>query len=390
MDDKILVNGPINALRLEGDVNGTHKVIYLFGDYHVNTQYHTQCPSFLSEDFTRFLAKTIKKSPKDVTYDLFFETGSTGDVSNISQFRGRYIDEMYRYFKTNINIVNDKNIGSKGHHKSQNLRLHYIDIRDYLKTELNNLINSLDNIMRRCHCNIYVDKTDIDEMLKLIENIKSEINLTKQHFVKQKKLKRTDKEDIIAKLIDKILHKYDNDNVKNVLLNESFLMSHIYTLFDELERLLNELAKLITDYEKILLSPDVLTKIDNMYFYGTCMTITVDFTKDMIKNFFTFSNNAVVLYAYIVDMYFMRRFLDKEYVNHAIVYTGILHSINYAHLLTKHYNFVITHVSYSVYPLDKLNDVMKTTDDVRDLDGVLMPNVLLQCSDMSNFPESFL
>ena len=35
----VLINGPINVIRLEGKINNIKKVLYIFMDVHVNIQY---------------------------------------------------------------------------------------------------------------------------------------------------------------------------------------------------------------------------------------------------------------------------------------------------------------------------------------------------------------
>ena len=163
--NNIFVNGPINAMRLEGSINDVKKSLYLFCDYHKKVEYQTQCPSFLSEDFIRYFVKSMKKTDKNINYDLFFEVGPSFHQGTISNFRGKYIDEMYKFFKSSINIskTNDKieNLGSK---TDSNLRLHYIDIRDYLKSFINMITRELHEIIDNSLCKQYIYLNSLEKM----------------------------------------------------------------------------------------------------------------------------------------------------------------------------------------------------------------------------------
>ena len=52
----------------------------------------------------------------------------------------------------------------------------------------------------------------------------------------------------------------------------------------------------------------------------------------------------------IMDLYFVKQFLDKDYITNSISYTGIDHSVHVLYILVKYFNFNITHIS-------TLNDV---------------------------------
>ena len=66
-----LINGPYNVVRLEGFVNDTKKIIYLFSDIHDEK---TECEDILSEDVHKYLLKIFDQAlykNKNIIYDFF-------------------------------------------------------------------------------------------------------------------------------------------------------------------------------------------------------------------------------------------------------------------------------------------------------------------------------
>ena len=94
------------------------------------------------------------------------------------------------------------------------------------------------------------------------------------------------------------------------------------------------------------------------------------------------------IFSRLTDLFFIRRFLDKDYITTAITYTGSFHSVNFVNLLVSLFDFKITHFSYSdIQNLNKLNEIAK--NDINKLNYVLHPPKLIQCSDINNFPDDF-
>ena len=98
----------------------------------------------------------------------------------------------------------------------------------------------------------------------------------------------------------------------------------------------------------------------------------------------------IEFFARFTDIYFLRRFLDKEYITNAIVYSGALHSSTYVSVLVKKFAFRVTHASYS-----KITDMTKLTNKIRklplmEMQELILPPKFIQCSDMTGFPTKFL
>nr|URM62503.1 hypothetical protein [Mimivirus sp.] len=99
----------------------------------------------------------------------------------------------------------------------------------------------------------------------------------------------------------------------------------------------------------------------------------------------------VMFFARLMDIYFLRRFLDKKYITNAIVYTGMFHSTTYIQILIKNFDFKITHVSYSsINNMKELNNRIKTTNlGEKEINEIFLQKMYTQCSDMTNFPDMF-
>jgi hypothetical protein len=128
MINEYLINGPNNVIRLTND----DKVIHIFGDFHLNPNSQYECElndKYDSIDIDKLLFKFIKEE-KTREFDFFIEEYKYYFKPEVvNPHRRRYIDQIRKLFKANINIENDKIITNK---KYNNFRFHYSDIRDFL------------------------------------------------------------------------------------------------------------------------------------------------------------------------------------------------------------------------------------------------------------------
>ena len=71
---------------------------------------------------------------------------------------------------------------------------------------------------------------------------------------------------------------------------------------------------------------------------------------------------------YIMDCYFLRRLLDKEYIKNTIIYVSLYHSANYLHFLVKHCNYKIIEYEFIDNKTSKeLENIIKKTDSWIDI-----------------------
>lgn len=107
----------------------------------------------------------------------------------------------------------------------------------------------------------------------------------------------------------------------------------------------------------------------------------------------------IYLFVSLIDMYFLRRFLDKEYITNAIIYGGYGHTLNYIYLLIKYFNFKITHYSYLNTDVEKFTKKMREIREIKNYENFIFEKIKItmiqkdgkpyQCSDISNFPKEF-
>ena len=131
------VNGPINAFRLEGKIGDIEKIIYIFMDIHEPIYSQTKCPNIRNEDITSFFQKNFDNISKtNKIFDFFFEIHPSDVLKNPTTRKLKYINEINDLFIKSFNFDPEKNkVGVSKEFK--NIRLHYIDIRDFVTEHIN-------------------------------------------------------------------------------------------------------------------------------------------------------------------------------------------------------------------------------------------------------------
>lgn len=448
----IFINGPINCVRLEGEIFGIRKVIYLFLDVHVSVEGQTECLSVDSQELTHYITSMISGSKKPI--DIFFEiTRFDIEEKFISSFRKIYIERFGKYFISNLykskstDIDKDKNkkktknknvsenlTDSEGHSESESqsksrnndtsiksppvVRYHYIDIRDILKTKVNRVIELLaaqlnfhyginEEILSKIveylsilHYNLY----------KIFEIISTKVKGIMRHKVSRDQnkpskesnklydfLKLSDDElVVVSKFIDKILKKYKHPEI---IKSFNEFIEKIIDNFGSIFDFIVKMVKLCeVNHDELLKSPFILNRVEvaglKYYSYSGSSLLLSDFKYEITKLFEYTDIFCIYTFVLITDLFFLRRFLDKDYVTNAIAYTGGQHSLNYIFVLVKYFNFDITHVSYihPDYNLETVSDKIKHMDlfsDNYDIGKMFFPKTLFQCSDLTLFPKNF-
>lgn len=394
----VLINGPINVVRLEGRVNNVKKILYIFMDVHINIQHQTQCTNPNSINIKQYINQTFKNLDKNKEYDFFMEiTGTHIETNKVLPFRTTYIGEMANYFKT---FCKDKCL-------QKNIRFHYVDIRDFLKMNINDIIRDSNSITKDfAHKNI-INKNNYN---KLIQNMKSLHNTITEIYLlifkddkNMRNLKRQTKVysvsenkkyniSIMKKFINKITSAYHNMEIYKQF---GVLFTIIETRFKQIIKLIDQTLVLLNSSKGIILkSTNILTKHDteilSYYNYGKDTLKTLDFKHKLQKLLFEIEISTSHTFAMITDIFFMRRFLDKDYITNGIVYTGAMHSITYIYTLIKYFNFKLTHSSYTLINHEQIMDTIKKNKFNEQIMKLFMPRTLIQCSDMTKFPKNFL
>lgn len=382
------INGPINIVRLEGKIYGIKKIIYLFMDKHLNVDNQTKCQEYLSDDVVVYLHKEFKKI-KDKNIDFFVEIyheyKSNKDNYELVKnnyidddiYKDNYIKEVIKFFYKYIKKVNDKNIGT---HISNKIRFHYIDIRNYIKNKFDDLIYDLMYITNHLNNNIIQIKpiNKLKKRIKIINEIIKNIDVLIK-IINNPDIKKTKDNDLLELnyIIDKIKNKYNHNEVKESC-NE--ILTYLVSLFDDMKSTLISLDKNLNIIIDVLIN-------DNKKDINEIL-------KESRNMIYKINYDNLNIFSRLMDIYFIRRILDKDYITNCVVYSGGDHSLFYVLHLVKNFDFIITHSAKikDNYILKDVNNELKNNDKINIdylYDVFPLENDILQCSDLSTFPENF-
>jgi hypothetical protein len=320
------INGPINYAHLQGNMNGIEKNIYLFFDKHLNIYEQTRCKSFNSIDITYYLYTLIKEA-KDYL-DFFMEIRLSQLNKSITYNRDIYINEVINLFKSEFVIENKGTKEQVKYSKTNSkVRLHYLDIRDclgiyYLRNIIDIKIKKYLDLLSKDDLDAYIRKNYYKKILKYVDIINEQIE----------SLDKNIKEIIINKnvvydkinnkqkyYLDKLINKYKNTQLKQSI--NLFLDSHYNFI--------------LTYYKRTILE---IKSINENIIDITILTELIDKILEYINK----------IYGLFTDVYLLRRFLDKNYINNSVIYSGGAHSINYIFYLVNYCNFKIIKIHNSL------------------------------------------
>lgn len=405
----ININGPVNVVRLEGNINDISKVIYVMFDFHNNVNNQTKCNDIRSYDVSRFLVKTfdeLKQDSKKI-YDFMFEQGPN-PLYGISKYKDRYIDEIGYMFNKAFNVDKEKNIVSMSHEMS-NVRFHWVDIRefmlDYTKDMVyRNIPMAIEHINQNFsiqNINNLYDALKITnaQMTYLYNLIYKDTDITKQEFTIETNILADylpeEYRTMIKNMIKKLFGSYKNDNVKEKIINIINVDLHnVFTeyfkfiddVFLKLDNLKHKFTEWNNDPFNILIKHS-----DGIYNYGPPRK-EYDETIAFINSIKEEIINVIIakIGLYMMDIYLIRRFLDKNYITNTVSYTGALHSVNYIRILVKYFDFKITHYSYlKDGDINNVHKIIKQSKVMDNLNELFYPPTFLQCSNLNNFPKLF-
>lgn len=324
------INGPTNFAHLSGSINGINKNIFLFSDTHLDINDQTRCDSFDSIDISQYLYKLIKNSKEQL--DFFLEIRQSEISKSLSNKRDIYINDVIEMFKSEFSLKGDKVKYSKS---NPHVRLHYLDIRDHLDMFyiLHIIQYDMNEIFNLIIKNIGNIKENINKITKLIKTIKYYLNKLYENkndvtFLPQDIYMKEEKQKYY---FDKVINKYVNNNLKNNIT--LFLNEHFLYIYNELSLSL----KYVNDHLK----------------YYELKYKDETFINKFKENLQTMYDSSVDIYSLFVDVYLLRRILDKDYITNCIIYSGSQHSANYIYFLIKYCDFKLINIQKSIEP-DKI------------------------------------
>ena len=450
MTNKIYINGPVNVIRLEGQVNNIKKVIYIFMDFHESPQYQTECLNIRSKDIKEYFVENFDKiGETNKVYDFLVEYFPTS--MSKYPYKHIYITQIRKLFKSGMNIKDDVVKMSK---KFPNIRFHYLDIRDYTRVfikamdQLRNYITDIwHNGFRENDTSLIKDSTNIitshgKYLYDIFYDSKSKIQRSTSQNAKPQSQsdkvraslipqsqsdkvraslipqsqsdkvraslipldpkpiiprtaealsKYTDKDTdkIVRRIINKIKNIYNHQTVKKEI--NKYLNNELKYTFHKFFDAANKLNKFMVDNNKIIKHPfnKIYNAKDKGAMYGYSLKLRKNLANKLFQLEYDYDDYWNIFQLKIMDVYFLRRFLDKDYITNAITYTGGEHSMNYIRVLVKYFGFNITHFSYMKYDIKKTTDLIKKSKKYSEIQILFFPEILAQCSDLSTFPKLF-
>jgi len=412
MNNNIKINGPINVVRLEN--KDDNKILYLFMDIHNEVKEQTECDEINAIDIRNLFIDKLSKTT--ITLDCFFESFSsnTEGQSMGYVYKKRYIDEVNRIFNKEFKF----NKETKKIDKSlnfPNIRIHYMDYRNwfdffYIFDTLNDIISLFNHMLMK----LFLDKKvltsiikNLEHLLKTIDYIDSytNVNIDITNIYSKTNLTTKDKQQIKDYLIYKLHKIYKNENINQLIIN--LINIELNPRKDKLKQLIQQLIYQITE----LLNIDILFDYPNELNLNIDEKINIDNLPNILINMYNTQSSIIVRYhlcsylemmdliklmyinysSILTDLFFLRRFLDNEYIKNGVVYTGYIHSIFYIYTLVKYKNYKITNISYirNDKTIDDINNDIKKMEIFEELIVYIIPPHKIQCSDISEFPELF-
>lgn len=355
------INGPVNYVKLDGEINGIKKIFYVFMDKHFDLEKQTRCNNFDSKDISNYLYRKIKKTKTPINF--FMEIRNEQIAEPVSNKRGRYMEDVISLFKSEFIKKNNKVSFAKS---NKNVRLHYLDIRDFfnLSVIMQEIKSEVDNTLSQ----IKINKPNVnlikilDKKLLMITNYLIKIKTEIDNTIQEKKLNKDDK---MGYYLDKIINKYNNKELQqnlidNIMENKDYYLSKLFDMIKSLNAKLNAIKNNQNEINQEAIIMDIKSLFSKLFF------------------------NIVLLNSKITDVYLLRRILDKDYVTNGIIYSGFSHSLNYIDFLVKKYNFKVTYVYYLNEKIKKndlitLNEIIKKSS-MNELNDLLTTND--QCVDI--------
>lgn len=401
-DKSKYINGPQNAFRMEGNIDGVKKVIYLFADVHVEPTDQTQCDSIRAIEIKDYLLENFDKL--DNMVDFFLEIQPYYINLTKHKYRDKYLLSLRYFFIKcfNFDIKKNKIYTST---VLPNVRFHYMDIRPLICFNVDLMYHSdfiLENhklIEYYRTSNFNISNELVDKYVKYIQNVHDNMIFINNELFDYKTTIEKEKEKYYDEKMYSLEYIFDEKIAKNIIkkmydAENANTMTILKTINAKYVK--PKILKCISISEKILYLFEKYKKYSGNERYNSGFIKKFMILKLKIyKHMYILKNYVSIVGVLLSDMYFIRRFLDKKYITNGIIYGGSGHTLNYIFLLMKYFNFKITNFSYMNTTIDELLLIIKKTKDNYDftkLDNFIQNPFknIYQCSDLSSFPEKFV
>ncbi len=407
------INGPINVIRLIGKIGNIEKILYLFMDIHYPVTEQTECNENFTVDIQNYFAEAfsqLNNQPKKYDFFLEIEPINLEIVTRTGNKRLQYIREILKLFVRNFNFDPKKNKVSVSQ-TFRNVRFHFVDIRNYFDRHFYHLFSEiLHDLIGRFWSDMYINPKTLSIIIDDISDFSNHCVQIK-NFLQNVGKKTVKKVQIIQPIINydnfyaenqyqsdmeyinyiitKIFTKYGHKNVASKLSKLSKqLENYLNNLISQCNKIISKFTKFLNDINKYT---DKLYKstITGKYSYGISGEVTKLMIQEIEEDISKLDSDFIDFFTLFMDIYFLRRFLDKDYITNGIIYGGAYHCNVYIKILVDEFGFKITHTSYRKYQnLDKLHSEINRLSAI-DLSSIFEPTIISQCSDIKNFPKNF-
>lgn len=369
----ISINGPINIAIMKGKIGQIQKTLIIFFDEHRNLDRQTKCSNYNNIDVDKYIINLIKTN-QNLDFDLFIEQGvhmGIGDNKYKYNYNAtkRYIETIWDVLDKEYGIKNNKTIKSK---TFENVKFHLIDMRHnigYFEV-MNTNTRFMNEIKNNDQKNIINNLKNYENFMTLFDNVDKEKN----------------------KILVKIIKKYKHDDVKNKI---NKIINKFKTYNGVINGFIKKLKIYCMKYFKTYNAKyeDVFVKYEKMYLHSSNHHYIKceKYYYNILKYYHLSKENIAVIAAALVDFYFLRRFLDKDYVKNGILYAGGSHCSNVIFLLMKYFNFEISYLDYCKINIEDFTKQILEFDDIYNHD-VLSTQIYnkIQCSKIPKNIQNYL
>lgn len=398
-------------MRLEGQIDGNAKVVYLFMDHHNPPDQQTECLNVYAQDVNKYFAQTFRElNGSSSIYDFFVETDAwTTRIDPAkralaikeaggSTYRDIYLGRVRALLLSAIEYdpVTKRTLPSK---IFQNVRLHYLDVREELEKiadPIRWMREEIWNIMcsRRADFDGIIDaaqyaKRTIEDIIKVYEDVTSNPVAPKTNAKTDTDTDEGPLFPLFAHSARKLKYAYNHKSVQKIM---SKLFSDQFKQFQQLPKDIDTLIQNYTRMQDSLDNPPFNPEHGWSRYFIQEADLYLKIMHDAYIQAIELEDKASIIAAWITDCYLLRRVLDKDYITNAIIYCGAAHAVNYAQVLVSAFGFKISHLTYStVTSIPKLNaEIVTRVKKGQPIDDLISPSMSApQCSDITDFPKNF-
>lgn len=375
---KTLLSGPTNCIRLENVDIG--KILYVFIDAYYGTQ--MECDDPHSKYIDQYLLKKINRSDKVLDFFLqinFVQQLVDPDNSMTKKWKINHYEKIIDFFM-------------KIYKNTDKVRAHYYDISYGIRYIIDDLIyiNRTINKFKTDDPTLSEYNVIIDKLHVLYNDI-GFINML--IFGTEKEISKNELPENLFKII-KYFTKVQTFTKKkeNIKLFED-VYTYIKKLLDILFQNFDKLETMIIDMSKIYNENTPLTLIPNSYLYSIITPEVEDKLNKCSKLSDECLQNCIYIINEISNLYFIRRFIEKEYVTNAILYAHHNSAIQIIYLLVNKLNFKITNMSFNNIPIKDIETKLKNIEyddyNYKLIASDILPKEFSQCINLEGFPTSF-